>query len=186
MTIELRFYPSEDLPPDLKWQILSFLRIAWSGGFVGENRLRDWISLPTDHPSHVVLVENGLLISHTEVVWKYLDHAGETYKAYGLSGVLTYPSFRGQGYGRQVVDAGTRIIRAGDADIGIFHCAHSLGPFYAKSGWIPMPGTTTWVGPKSAPVVSDELLMMLFLSEKGQRGRPAFEREPFYFGEDTW
>ena len=186
MAAELRFYSSEDLPLDLKWQILSFLRITWADGFVGENRLRAWISPPTDHPSHVVLVENGLLISHAEVVWKCLDHAGETYKAYGLTGVLTYPSFRGQGYGRQVVDAGTKIIQASDADIGIFHCAPSLGPFYAAGGWIPMAGVTSWVGPKSAPVVSDELMMMLFLSEKGQRGRPAFEHEPLYFGEYTW
>jgi hypothetical protein len=152
---ELRFYPTEDLPPE-------------------------------DHPSHVVLVENGLLISHTEVVWRYLDHAGETYKAYGLSGVFTYPGLRRQGYGKQVVDAGMKIIRASDADIGIFHCAPNLGPFYAARGWIPMPGATTGIGPKSAPVVSDELMMMLFLSEKGRRGRPAFEREPLYFGEYTW
>ncbi len=184
--VELRFYPSEDLPPDLKWQILSFLRTAWPDGFVGENRLRDWISPPEDHPSHFVLVENGLLVSYAEVVWRYLDHAGETYKAYGLSGVLTYPSFRRQGYARQVVDAGTKTIRASDADIGIFHCAPALGLYYAASGWIPMWGTTTWVGPKSAPVVSDELMMMLFLSEKGRRGRPAFEHEPLYFGNDTW
>jgi predicted N-acetyltransferase YhbS len=184
--IELRFYPAEELPSDLKWQILSFLRVTWPGGFVGENRLRDWISPPEDRPRHFVLVENGLLVSHAEVVWKYLDHAGETYKAYGLSGVFTYPSFRGQGYGRQVVDAGTKTIRASDADVGMFHCAPGLGPFYAASGWIPLPGATTWVGRKSAPVVSDELLMMLFLSEKGRRGRPAFEREALYFGEDTW
>jgi GNAT superfamily N-acetyltransferase len=186
MAVELRFYSSENLPPDLKWQILSFLRVTWPDGFVGENRLRDWISPPEDHPSHAVLVENGLLISHTEVVWRYLDHAGETYKAYGLSGVFTYPSLRRQGYGRQVVDAGTEIIRASDADIGIFHCAPNLGAFYAASGWIPMAGVTSWVGPKSVPVVSDELMMMLFLSDRGQRGRPAFEREPLYFGEYTW
>jgi hypothetical protein len=72
------------------------------------------------------------------------------------------------------------------AGIGIFHCSPSLGPFYAASGWIPMAGVTSWVGPKSAPVASDELLMMLFLSDKGRRGRPAFEREPLYFGEYTW
>ncbi len=184
--VELRFYSSEDLPPDLKWQILSFLRAAWPEGFEGELRLRDWIALPADHPGHVVLVENGLLISHTEVVWRYLDHAGQTYKAYGLSGVFTYPGVRRQGYGKQVVDAGTEIIRASDADIGIFHCAPSLGPFYAASGWIPMTGATSLIGPKSAPAISDELMMMLFLSDKGQRGRAAFEQEPFYFGEYTW
>jgi hypothetical protein len=29
---------------NLKYQILSLLRIVWPEGFVGENRLRDWIS----------------------------------------------------------------------------------------------------------------------------------------------
>jgi aminoglycoside 2'-N-acetyltransferase I len=185
--VEQRIFPSHELPSDLKWQILSFLRINAPEGFVGKNLWRDWISKEDDHPVHIVLVERGILISHTEVVWKYLEHAGELYKAYGLSGVFTYPTFRGRGFGKQVVEAGTQYIRGSDADLGMFWCQPRLKIFYAQCGWTPMEAATTLIGPKDAPVVSNELLMMLFLSGKGQKGRPALEREPIYFGEDaTW
>src|SRR5918996_1015322 len=71
--IEELVYPSDEMPPYLKCQILSFLRIMWPNGFVDENRLRDWISHEEDHSLSMMLVEKGVLISHTEVVWKYLD-----------------------------------------------------------------------------------------------------------------
>ena len=177
-------YSASELPLGLKCQILSFLRITWPEGFMGENRLRDWIS--RGDAQHILLVENGILISHTEVKWKYLDHAGVTYNVYGLSAVLTYPAFRGQGYGRQVVAAGTAFIEATDADIGMFHCAPSLKDFYSACGWIPMEHTKTLVGDTDCPEVSDELMMMQFFSSKGKRGRASFERDPVYFGEDTW
>jgi hypothetical protein len=49
-----------------------------------------------------------------------------------------------------------------------------------------METATTLVGNKDNPKISDELMMMLFLSDRGRQGRAAFEREPVYFGEDTW
>ena len=85
-----------------------------------------------NHPLHFVLVEEGLLIAHGAVVWKYLAHAGETYKAYGLSGVFIHPSFRERGYGRQIIEAGTAYIRNSEADIGLLWCAPSLKGFYAR------------------------------------------------------
>jgi len=184
--IQELIYPSEQLPPHLKCQILSFLRMMWPMGFMGKNRLRDWISREEDHSISMMLVEEDILISHTQVVWKLLDHAGETYKVYGLSGVFTYPAFRGQGYGRQIVDKGTTYIDATDADIAMFHCDKSLKLFYENSGWIPMETAVTYVGPQDDPVISKELLMMRFLSPHGETARPAFETIPFYFGEDTW
>src|SRR5688500_16171305 len=48
--VELLTYPTEQLPPIWKWQVLSFLRAIWPEGFVGENRLRDWITKSEDHP----------------------------------------------------------------------------------------------------------------------------------------
>jgi GNAT superfamily N-acetyltransferase len=179
-------YPSNELPAHLKWQILSFLRITWPEGFIGENKLRDWVSSAENHSISLMLVEDEILISHTEVVWKYLDHAGETYKAFGLTGVFTYPAFRGQGYGKQIVERGTAYLEASDADIGIFHCDSSLKEFYAACGWIPMKSATTMVGSKDNPRVSDELMMMRFVTGKGKRGRPAFESLPLYFGKYTW
>ncbi len=185
MVKELR-YTHDELPVHLKCQILSFLRIHFPEGFVGENRLRDWISPPADHPISLMLVEAGILISHTEVVWKYLDHAGETYKVYGLSGVFTYPAFQRQGYGQRIVEMGTAYIDASAGDIGIFHCAPHLKGFYTRCGWTALEQAVTLVGSQEAPVISDELMMIRFLNEKGRAGQKAFETQPIYFGDVTW
>jgi aminoglycoside 2'-N-acetyltransferase I len=184
--IQELIFPQKEIPPYLKIQILSFLRIMWPKGFVGKFRLRDWISAEDVHGFSILLVENNILISHTEVVWKYLDHAGKTYKAYGLSGVFTYPDFQRQGYGKRLVRKGTEYIDQSDADIGMFHCDKKLKDFYKDFGWIPMETAVTYIGDKNHPVISDELLMMRFLSAHGKQGRPDFENTPFYFGEDTW
>jgi GNAT superfamily N-acetyltransferase len=185
---ELLTYASADLPESLKWQAVSFLRVHYPDGFINENRLRNWITREDDHPIHIVIVEQGILISHTNVVWKHLDHDGVTYKAYGLTGVFTYPSFRGQGYGSKVVAAGTDYILRSDADIAMLYCDESLMNFYARHGWIYMDKSISFIEEKNRPVrVDDEILMMLFISAKGQRGRAAFERKPIYFGSDyTW
>ena len=185
---ELLTYSSADLPESLKWQALSFFRAQYPGGFTNENRLRDWIAKEADHPIHIVLVEQGILISHTNVVWKHLDHAGIIYKAYGLTGVFTYPSCRGQGYGSKVVAAGTDYILGTDADIAMLYCEQGLMNFYARHGWIYMEKSVSFIEEKGQPLrVEDEILMMLFISPKGQRGRTLFEQQPIYFGIDyTW
>ncbi len=179
-------YPQNQLPAHLKCQILSFLRIEWTDGFVGENRLRDWISRKENNPISFVLVENDILISHTEVVWKYLEHAREIYKVYGLSGVFTYPAFRKQGYGKQVVALATDYIDKSDADIGMVHTGAPTKEFYRKNGWIPMDQAITLIGSKQNPIVSAQVLLMRFLSEKGKTSRASFESVPFYFDEDIW
>ena len=185
---ELLTYTSADLPESLKWQTLSFLRVQYPGGFMNENRLRDWITNQADHPIHILLLEQGILISHTNVVWKLLEHDGITYKAYGLTGVFTYPSLRGQGYGSKVVAAGTEHILRSDADIAMLYCEETLTNFYARHGWIYMHNSISFIEERGQPVrVDDEILMMLFLSPQGQRGRAAFEDKPIYFGGDyTW
>lgn len=184
--IQQLIYLQDELPLHLKCQILSFLRIKWTDGFVGVNRLRDWISPSDLHPVSILLVEQDILISHTEVVWKYLEHNGEQYKAYGLSGVFTYPAFRNQGYGHQIVKLGTEYIEASDADIGILHCAYNLKTFYTACGWIAMENMITLIGSQETPIVSDELSMMRFISEKGRDKQKTFKKSRLYFGEDIW
>jgi hypothetical protein len=185
---ELLTFTSAEFPDRLKWQAVSFLRVQWPDGFTGENRLRDWVTREDDHPIHIVLVEQSLLISHANVVWKYLEHDGVTYKAYGLTGVFTYPSFRGQGCGSQVITAGTAYIQKSDADIAMLYCDASLRNLYARPGWIPMDTSISYIGAEEQPeLVDDEILMMLFLSAKGLQGRTAFETRPIHFGGDhTW
>ena len=188
MMVEQYMYTSADYPADLKCQTLSFLRVHWQEGFIGSNRLRDWITKEADHPIHLVLVEAGILISHTNVVWKYLEHDGILYKTYGLTSVFTYPSFRSQGYGSRIVAAGTAYIGESDADIAMLHCDPGLRDFYVRHAWVPMEESTTYLGTRHKPVlVDDEILMMQFISPKGRDGKISFERQPVYFGSDsTW
>ena len=40
------FQSDNELPVDLKWQILSFLRINYPEGFQAKNENRDWINNP--------------------------------------------------------------------------------------------------------------------------------------------
>lgn len=183
---ELLQYRTDNLPDHIRCQILSFLRIHYLEGFVGRNRLRKWISPEYEHPIYVVLIDDGVLISHTEVKWKYLVHGEETYKVYGLSGVFTYPAFQKQGYGRRIVEAGTRYILSTDADLGMFHCSPDLGRFYAASGWLSMDEVVTLYRERSHPKISSELAMMMFLSPKAQSNRHTFEKQPVYFGSSTW
>jgi len=185
--VELLVSPQAQLPPDLACQVLSFLRVQWPHGFRGENRLRNWITREAHHPVSFALLEAGLLIAHAQVVWKLLDHAGATYCTYGLTGVFTYPSFRGQGYGAQVVQAASDYLAGCPADIGMFHCDPSLQAFYARCGWIAMEGAVTLLGSRQAPWVTNELMMMQFFSPKGRAGRESFLNEPVFFDEDdTW
>jgi GNAT superfamily N-acetyltransferase len=181
------FKSDSEFPESLKWQVLSFLRINSPEGFKGSNESRDWINNPDDNSIHIAFItENDVLISYCSVVRKQLEHVGELYNCWGLTGVMTYPPFRDRGFGKQVVDIATRIIKESDADIGMFHCVHKLKGFYTKSGWEPMKKTTTLVGNKKNPNTSSELMMMLFLSRKAQLHRGDFEIKPVYFGEDTW
>jgi ribosomal protein S18 acetylase RimI-like enzyme len=99
--------------------------------------------------------------------------------------VFTYPAFRGQGYGLQLVQSARHYIeRKGDADIIIFHS--TVNGFYEQAGFERMDDLITLIGDPLNPEKSPETAFMLFLSEKGKRGRKSFETRPLYFGEKTW
>jgi aminoglycoside 2'-N-acetyltransferase I len=100
--------------------------------------------------------------------------------------VLTNPAYRGRGHGRRVVAAATALIRRSDADIGLFKCPPERKNFYAAHGWIPMERVVLLGGPRSAPYPTEELVMMDFYSEKGKRGRAAFESIPIFFDDHLW
>jgi GNAT superfamily N-acetyltransferase len=183
--IKQHFFASQDVPERFQCQILSFVRIEWPELFSGNLRLRDWTSKPELHPVTFLLEEEGVLMSRLEVVWDVLHHAGAAYKTYGLSGVFTYPAFRKQGYGLQLVQSAKDYIeQRGDADIVLFHS--TLKGFYEKAGFERMERLVTLVGDPQNPERSDETGFMLFLSEKGKRGRNSFEEEPVSVGETIW
>ncbi len=183
--IQQHFYNSRRVPERFQCQVLSFVRIQWPELFSGEHRFRDWTSKPELHPVTFLLEEEGVLISRLEVVWDVLQHAGESYITYGLSGVLTYPAFRKQGYALQLVRSAREYIeQQKDADIVLFHS--TLKGFYEQAGFERMESLVTLIGDPRYPQRSHETAFMLFLSEKGKRGRRSFENEPVYVGESIW
>jgi aminoglycoside 2'-N-acetyltransferase I len=184
----LSSYRSRDLPPLVKAQILAFMRIAWTGGYSGEQQFRDevWPEGEADNTVHFVLEERGLVISQAGVVRKTVVHDGVAYETGGLTGVLTFPDFARKGHGTRVVEAATRYIAEVGADIGLTTCDRALRSFYARAGWIPLPDTTVVFGDARSPEVEDELVLMLFSSEKGKNGRRSFEGRQIYVGPNTW
>ena len=180
-----QIYQDKELPEPFKWQVLDFLRIVWSDGFEGKNSTRDWITKSSHHPLHFVLIEsNNLLVSYVGVVWKYLEHAGEAYKMYGWSGVFTYPQFRGQHYGLNLVKKAKQYIEKSEADICLF--PSKLTGFYEKAGFPRLKNVILIEKLGDEPVSNKENVYMLFLSEKGKTHRQDFETKPIYFGETVW
>jgi predicted acetyltransferase len=140
-------------------------------------------------PSLRVVMANGKsLVSYATVVWRDIELAGRRYQCAGLGDVMTFPAFRKQGYGGQVVKTATDLIRAdGAVDVGLLWTAPHNTHFYERYGWEPMPDLVTLEGDLNAPdVLDDEPAMMLFTSDKGRAGRADFERGQVYIGEGKW
>ncbi|HEY0753222.1 MAG TPA: GNAT family N-acetyltransferase [Ktedonobacteraceae bacterium] len=137
------------------------------------------------HPVYFLLEEEDILISHIAVVWEVLPHVSQEYKAYGFTEVFTYPAFRKQGYGLQLVRSAKQYIeQREDADLIIFHS--SRRGFYEHEGFEPMSSMVTLVGEPQNPGRSNEIGFIRFLSEQGQQGREQFAKGTLYFGDETW
>ncbi len=183
--IQQHIFASQDVHERFKCQILSFVRIQWPELCSGKHRLRDWTSKPDLHPVTFLLEEEGVLISRVEVVWDVLAHAGETYLTYGLSGVFTYPAFRKQGSGLQLVQSAVAWIeQQAEADLVLVHS--TLTGFYEQAGFERMDRLITLVEDPNLPARSPETAFLLFLSDKGKRGRSRFEHAAVYVGERIW
>lgn len=183
--IQQCIYNSElEIPLVIHKQIIDFLRIEWPDGFEGGNSTRDWVSKVEYHPVTFTLMDGETLVSHVLAVWKPILHKGVSYKLYALSGMFTYPQFRGKQYGLQVLKAAVDYILHSDADLFFVHS--KLKGFYEKVGLQLNPKVRTLIGAKDKPVDSKEPVFTMFLSEKGKKGQQNFESEPFYFGEDLW
>ncbi|QDX93484.1 GNAT family N-acetyltransferase [Brevibacillus laterosporus] len=176
-------FPQEDCPIPIKEQIITLMRREWPQAFecMGENIL--WPSNPEIHPTSLVLIENHIVISHIAVSWKYIKHQGQTYKVFGLSEVMTNPSYRNQGFGLKLVKEAVSFIEKNDPDIGIFTCKPPLVYFYNQGGWEHIKNTNLIGGTRNKPFRSDSLglsTMIRFFSNKAQQNRPAFEETDVY------
>jgi predicted acetyltransferase len=182
--IETRIYPVDEFPPLLECQVRDFVRIVWPASNVDD---RSVPLGPRDRdPVHVVIVDGDTLISHVQLLTFTIDHADESYRVMGVSGVLTYPNFRKHGYGRKVVEAATQYIGAQNVDFGMLFTMPELGKFYGQFGWVQMPNLDILAGDKDAPQLREEFTLMLPVNERGHQAVKTFENAAVYVGARLW
>jgi GNAT superfamily N-acetyltransferase len=174
---EVTVYTSgEAIPAHFECQIRAFIRMLWHDEYL--YNLDAPIFSPEKHPQHVVLAERHALISHARVVWVNIEHGGQVFKLYCLGDVFTYPAFRKRGYGRQVVDRATELIKADhEADAALLFTDPVQESFYGASGWEQVPGLTSMVGLPENREDHNYFAMMLFLSDKSRTFRQTFETQ---------
>ncbi|MEO8395460.1 MAG: GNAT family N-acetyltransferase [Chloroflexota bacterium] len=183
---KLTVYPNnEALPPEYECQIRAFVRMTWHDEYAYN---LDTPIVPQErHPQHVVIAERHALLSYARVVWVDIEHLGEMWRMYCLGDVLTYPAFRKRGYGRQVVDTGTDLIRTDRlADTAILFTDPALEGFYAQAGWKHVPTLKPSVGEQDQPEDYPYFAMMLFLSERAWRSEAEFVGTPLFLPGYGW
>src|SRR5690349_19255161 len=184
--MELHAWPKHAVPRDVAIQIRSFIRIQWP--FLNGQGDRLWDFSPRENePTTFVLMNGEALVSHTEVNFRTVEFHSEQWKVGGLSAVFTYPAFRGTGCAARIVTAATDALRASDADLAMLFCGAPLERFYTDCGWTPMKTARVMFGDREAPTLKDDnVVMMVFVSERGKALRDVLARESIYVGVSTW
>ena len=160
--IEIITCLEEDLSDDLKGQTLEAQRAEWPAAFTGAKAERTQLNDPALHAMIFSLLVDGQLASHLSVPRKTIAHRGESYKAYGLSAVLTVPAFHRKGYGERTVRAATAFMEEDGADVGLFTCDPPLRAFYERCGWTVLEGASLVGGTRAKPFPSDTLGKITF------------------------
>ena len=182
-TIKLLQFLQQDCPEPLREQILDMMQREWPQAIEGTRRERPWPENPEAQPTSFVLLEDNSVVSHVAVPRKDIKHEGQTYRAFGLSEVMTHPSFRHQGFGLQLVKEATTFISNNEPDIALFTCQPPLVSFYTQGGYEHIPNTPLVGGTRNKPFRSDSLglsTMIHFFSEKAQQNRSAFVGADIY------
>lgn len=176
---QLTIYQQTNFPPIYKSQAIAFMRMEWSSIFYDDNLYMSETYPPELQPVHFVMAEDDSLLSYASLLKLNLPHTGNEYSIYGFGNLLTFPPYRRRGYGGQVLQAATDFIRQGDVDAAILFCDRLLEPFYAEKGWVATPSPTRLGTPDRHQEYTPSR-MMLFVSEKGRRGKTDFESQPIY------
>ncbi|MFB6435884.1 GNAT family N-acetyltransferase [Streptomyces sp. NPDC056411] len=145
---------------------------------------------PALRPVSMLLVDNDTVLASLDILHLTLVHAGRSYRAGGLSTVVTRKAARGQGHGRRLVAAAHEAMAASDLDLGVFTCDRPLQGFYESAGWHRLSGTVLIGGTPQAPFPSDQpgfdkVTMADFFSATARQTRDAFRhtRIELYPGE---
>ena len=181
---QLVSFLKHQVPRDIAAQIRSGIRMVWPQLNPGHNKI--WTppaGVPLDRMTFV-LMEDELLVSHAEVSFRTLDHAGQRWEVGGLSAVFTYPAHRGSGAGEQVVGAATDYLRKSKADFALLFCGERVKSLYLRQGWEQTPGLKVIYGPDNQ-TYADGYCLSLVVSDRARAQR--FDpNQPLHVGKNTW
>lgn len=150
MRIEGAIEEYEVLPSGLAEQVAGLEAQAWPGSSPGHD--------PALAPRTVLLLDaDGRVAACLALLHKAVRLAdGRTYRAAGLSGVVTRADVRGRGYGGRLVAAARAGLAADPGvDLALFSCDRELVPFYEAAGFEVLPGTVLVGGTPADPLATD-------------------------------
>ena len=171
-------FPELETPPALRRQVLDLHRQAWPADAVPA--VGEPIHDPALEPVSMLLVDGETVLAALAVLVKDVGHAGATFRAAGLSTVVTRADVRGSGHGRRLVIAARESMPERGIDLGLFTCDRELAGFYERSGWDVLAGAVLIGGTPDDPFPSDrpgfdKVTLAAFFSPAAQANRAAFE-----------
>jgi GNAT superfamily N-acetyltransferase len=181
-------FSERETPAELRAQVLALQAQAWppdtgasaasdAGGGSGPGAGDDWHDPELDPVAMLLVDDAGVVLAGLDLLSKEIRHDGRSFKARGLSRVVTGVAYRGRGYGRRLVAHARETIRLSGADLGIFTCDRELQSFYESAGWQLVPGAVLVGGTPDDPFASDlfdKVTMAGFFSAAARRHTESF------------
>lgn len=167
----------DECPLSIRQQAIALMKHEWPQAFEEISDFAAWNDMPETDPVSFMLLKDDKVVSHVSVPWKYIRHEGQTYKAFGISEVVTHPSFRKRGYALQLMENAAAFIEDSQPDISLFTCDASLIDFYKQCGWEHAKSACLIGGTKKLPLKSDDYgkaVMVRFFSKKAEEHREDF------------
>ncbi|MFG2875981.1 GNAT family N-acetyltransferase [Streptomyces sp. NPDC048337] len=165
-------FAEAEVPEGLARQVARLEDAAWPGASPGHD--------PALAPRALLLVDGADRVAASlALLYKEIPLAGRTYRAAGLSAVVTRPESRGQGLGGRLVAAARAALAADPAvDLALFSCDRPLAPFYEAAGFEQLPGTVLVGGTPEQPLATDgpgfdKAVMGAFFTDAPDRDRAA-------------
>ncbi|MFD4869319.1 GNAT family N-acetyltransferase [Streptomyces sp. NPDC058412] len=168
-------FAEAELPAGLRRGVAELEDAAWPGAEPGHD--------PALAPRALLLLDaDGVVAASLALLFKEIRLAGRTYRAAGLSAVVTRPVLRGRGHGARLVAAARAELAADPAvDLVLFSCDRPLAPFYEAAGFAQLPGTVLVGGAPDDPEPLatdapgfDKVVLADFFTDDPGRDRAAF------------
>lgn len=141
------------MPSELRQQVLDLQDEAWPPDRMQRSSRSGHD--PALSPLSMLFVAGETVLAALDILFKELEHCGEVYQVAGLSTVVTRSTVRGQGSGRQLVQAAHDAMADMPLDLGLFTCDRPLKGFYEASGWHQLDNAVLIGGTPADPFPSD-------------------------------